>query len=34
MCNPSICHCECNKACVINKYLNTKSYSWEKCPIG
>ena len=34
ICGILVCHCECNKACVINKYLNTKSYSWEKRPIG
>ena len=28
--NPSTYHCECNKACKVNKYLSTKFFSFEK----
>ena len=28
--NPSTCDCECSKVCKINKYLDTKNFSWEK----
>ena len=30
MSNPSMCDCECNKACKIDNYLDAKSCSWEK----
>ena len=34
MCNPSTCDCECNQACKIEKYLDTKNCSCEKLVIG
>ena len=30
MWNPSICDCECNKACKIDEYLHLKNCSCEK----
>ena len=30
MSNPSMCDCECNKACKIGKYLNTKNCLLKK----
>ena len=34
MWNPSTCDCECNKACKIEGYSNTKNCACEKCLIG
>ena len=34
MWNPSTCCCECNKACKIDKYLDTKNCLCEKSLIG
>ena len=32
--NPSTCDWECNKACKVDEYLDTKNCSFEKCLIG
>ena len=34
MWNPSICNCECNKACKIDEYLYTKTCSCRKRLFG
>ena len=33
MWNPVTCHCECNKACKIDEYLDIKNYS-SKNPLS
>ena len=30
MWNPSMCDCECNKACKIDEYLDIKNCSYKK----
>ena len=32
--NPSTCNCECKKACKIGEYLDIKSCSCKKHPVG
>ena len=34
MWNQSMCDFECNKACKVDKYLDIRNYSCEKCLIG
>ena len=34
ICNPSTYTCECNKACKIDKYLDTKNCSFKKHLFG
>ena len=32
--NPSMCDCQCNKACRIDKYLDIENCSWKKHLFG
>ena len=34
MMTPSTCNCKCSQACKIDEYLDTKTCSYEKLPIG